>query len=173
MCSFCNSVHYVSLGNPDPVFLTSVLADGELGNGGIISLLFESPSGFSIFKYDGVQLFLSNAMEVRYVHKLIWSMYLLALLPFALSLISFFLDLLCRLLQNMHLGKLRQFRNRRRGRYLHLSFCLIYAVCSLSTKHLTEEWSESQWLPFFFGCALRFIKGRNESTKWLISCLLL
>jgi len=28
-------------------------------------------------------------------------MYLLALLPFALSLISFFLDLLCRLLQNI------------------------------------------------------------------------
>ncbi|XP_066333730.1 uncharacterized protein [Miscanthus floridulus] len=37
---------------------------GELGNGGIISLLFESPSGFAIFKFDGVQLFRSNAMEI-------------------------------------------------------------------------------------------------------------
>ena len=36
----------------------------RLGHNGIILLLFETPSGFAIFKYYGVQLFLPNAKEV-------------------------------------------------------------------------------------------------------------
>ncbi|RLM69865.1 hypothetical protein C2845_PM17G06180 [Panicum miliaceum] len=35
----------------------------KFGNGGLILLLFETPSGFAIFRFDGVQLFLPNAME--------------------------------------------------------------------------------------------------------------
>ncbi|XP_025819657.1 uncharacterized protein LOC112895873 [Panicum hallii] len=36
----------------------------RLGNRGLILLLFETPSGFAIFRFDGVQLFLPNAKEV-------------------------------------------------------------------------------------------------------------
>lgn len=45
-----------------PAPSAAVLAD-RLGHNGIILLLFETPSGFAIFKYYGVQLFLPNAKE--------------------------------------------------------------------------------------------------------------
>uniref|UniRef100_K4AIA1 Uncharacterized protein n=1 Tax=Setaria italica TaxID=4555 RepID=K4AIA1_SETIT len=35
-----------------------------LGNGGVILVLFEMPSGFALFSYDGVKLFLPNAIQV-------------------------------------------------------------------------------------------------------------
>uniref|UniRef100_A0A0D9VWL6 Uncharacterized protein n=1 Tax=Leersia perrieri TaxID=77586 RepID=A0A0D9VWL6_9ORYZ len=35
----------------------------KLGNGGIILVLFETPSGFALFAYDGVLLLLPNAIE--------------------------------------------------------------------------------------------------------------
>ncbi|KAJ1274328.1 hypothetical protein BS78_05G053900 [Paspalum vaginatum] len=37
----------------------------QLGHFGLILLLFETPSGFAIFKFDGVRLYLPNAMEMR------------------------------------------------------------------------------------------------------------
>jgi len=46
------------------VCLPSMFAADRLGHNGIILLLFETPSGFAIFKYYGVQLFLPNAKEV-------------------------------------------------------------------------------------------------------------
>jgi hypothetical protein len=99
MCNYI-AVHYFSVGNPDYVFLTPVFSVGELGNGGIISVLFESPSGFAIFKFDGVQLFLSNAMEVQYLSKLVLKYGLAcSVVPFAL-IDLIFLDLL-RLLQKI------------------------------------------------------------------------
>jgi len=45
-----------------PAPSAAVLAD-RLGHNGIILLLFETPSGFAIFKYYGVQLFLPDAKE--------------------------------------------------------------------------------------------------------------
>ncbi|CAN6358951.1 unnamed protein product [Urochloa humidicola] len=36
----------------------------ELGNGGFVLLLFEAPSGFAVFAFDGAQLFLPNAVEI-------------------------------------------------------------------------------------------------------------
>ncbi|XP_066369418.1 uncharacterized protein [Miscanthus floridulus] len=35
----------------------------ELGHGGVILVLFETPSGFAIFAYDGVKLYKSDAHE--------------------------------------------------------------------------------------------------------------
>ncbi|KAG2575298.1 probable nucleolar protein 5-2 isoform X3 [Panicum virgatum] len=40
-----------------------MFAADRLGHNGIILLLFETPSGFAIFRYYGVQLFLPNAKE--------------------------------------------------------------------------------------------------------------
>ncbi|XP_039774328.1 probable nucleolar protein 5-2 isoform X2 [Panicum virgatum] len=48
--------------------LAAVLAD-RLGHNGIILLLFETPSGFAIFRYYGVQLFLPNAKEFIWLKK--------------------------------------------------------------------------------------------------------
>jgi hypothetical protein len=39
----------------------------KLGNGGIILVLFETPSGFAIFSYDGAILLQPNAIEVLYL----------------------------------------------------------------------------------------------------------
>jgi hypothetical protein len=44
--------------------LSSVFAAARLGNDGIIMLLFDTPSGFAIFSFDGVALLLPDAIEV-------------------------------------------------------------------------------------------------------------
>jgi hypothetical protein len=89
-----------SLVNPDCLsWLTSVLAVHRLGNRGLILLLFETPSGFAIFRFDGVQLFLPNAKEVLAYSFFVLLMYLLAQLIFPCHWPNF-LDLLC-LLQNI------------------------------------------------------------------------
>jgi hypothetical protein len=44
--------------------LTSVFPVDKLGHHGLVLVLFETPSGFAIFKFDGVQLFLPKAKEV-------------------------------------------------------------------------------------------------------------
>ncbi|RLM93908.1 hypothetical protein C2845_PM08G13050 [Panicum miliaceum] len=41
----------------------SVVRRAVLGNLGLILLLFETPSGFAIFRFDGIHLFLPNAKE--------------------------------------------------------------------------------------------------------------
>lgn len=35
----------------------------NMGNGGIVLVLFETPSGFALFNYDGIKLFLPNAIQ--------------------------------------------------------------------------------------------------------------
>ncbi|OEL37626.1 hypothetical protein BAE44_0001353 [Dichanthelium oligosanthes] len=49
-----------SVTSPDGGF---VLTAAKLGNGGVILVLFETPSGFALFGYDGVKLFLPGAIQ--------------------------------------------------------------------------------------------------------------
>jgi nucleolar protein 58 len=44
--------------------LVVVCFASELGHGGVILVLFETPSGFAIFAYDGVKLYKSDVHEV-------------------------------------------------------------------------------------------------------------
>lgn len=46
--------------------LYRVILQKKVGNGGIILVLFETPSGFVIFSYDGVILS-SSQMQSRYI----------------------------------------------------------------------------------------------------------
>ncbi|CAL5009825.1 unnamed protein product [Urochloa decumbens] len=49
-------------GRPPPPGSIASIAD-KLGNYGLLLLLFETPSGFAILSFDGVQLYLPDAME--------------------------------------------------------------------------------------------------------------
>uniref|UniRef100_A0A0E0NWK2 Pre-mRNA-processing factor 19 n=1 Tax=Oryza rufipogon TaxID=4529 RepID=A0A0E0NWK2_ORYRU len=44
-------------------FVKGRFCNGLLGHGGIINVLFETPSGFAIFAYDGIKLLKPNAMQ--------------------------------------------------------------------------------------------------------------
>uniref|UniRef100_A0A0E0A999 Uncharacterized protein n=1 Tax=Oryza glumipatula TaxID=40148 RepID=A0A0E0A999_9ORYZ len=43
--------------------VSSIDVGAQLGNGGLILVLFETPTGFALFGYDGIKLLRPNALK--------------------------------------------------------------------------------------------------------------
>ena len=68
LAGFC-STHFPFCNSACLNFVLAVVA--KLGNCGVISVLFETPSGFALFGYDGLKLFKPDAINVLWLFQLL------------------------------------------------------------------------------------------------------
>jgi hypothetical protein len=114
--------------------LTCVSAATNLGHYGLIMVLFETPSGFAIFYFDGVSLYEPDAMEVLALFFI--PLLLLCVVPLVFVIGLIFMVSLC-LLQNIWANFVTQYRANRVSSTFSPFFCCSKFVI-LHITHSTE-----------------------------------